>query len=224
MKPLVNTGLLVSLALGTPLFGLDQTATYGKCSIDLGAPVLPKCAVEMRNGQLFVLRKFAEDVFAGRVHGLAANPLRVGRDRLASIWLDEGKWSYYDETGRVLVQNVAPADNAPSEFQDGLVPVAKDGKWGLADSKGKFVVPLKFDGMAGAEGPGWLVCSGCREVHKGEHSWFSGGHWFRLDAKGRVAGEAKDPSSPTCKPSKRDSGGLEIQLSKQRMRKLERNG
>jgi hypothetical protein len=196
MNTLVNAALCVSLALGTPLFGLDQTATYGKCSIDLEVPVLPKCALEIRNGQLFVLRKFAEDVFAGRIHGLAANPVRVDKDRLASIWLDEGKWSYFDPTGRVVVQNVAAFDNAASEFQDGMVPVTKDGKWGLADTKGRFVVPPQYDGMAGWEGPGWLVCSGCSFVQKGEHSWFSGGHWFQLDAKGRVAGEAKDPSSP----------------------------
>jgi hypothetical protein len=195
MKTLVKAAFFVSLALGTTLFGLDQAATYGKCSIDLGEPVLPKCALEKRNGQLFVLRKFAEDVFAGRVHGLAATPVKVGRERLASIYLDEGKWSYYDQTGRVVIQNVAPADNAPSEFQDGLVPVTKDRKWGLANAKGRFVVPLQYDGMAGSERPGWLVCSGCRVVQKGEHSWFSGGHWFRLDAKGRVAGETKDPTS-----------------------------
>ena len=195
MKTLVNAAFVVSLAMGTPSFGLDQTARYGKCSIDLGAPVLPKCALEMRNRQLFVLRRFAEDVFAGRVHGLAANPVTVGQDRLASIYLDEGKWSYYDPTGRIVIQNVAAADNAPSEFQDGLVPVTKDGKWGLADAKGKFVVPLQYDGMAGSEGPGWLVCSGCRVVQREEHSWFSGGRWFQLDAKGRVTGEAKDPTS-----------------------------
>jgi hypothetical protein len=194
MKTL-DAAFLVSLSLGTASSGLDPTATYGKCSIDLGAPVLPKCALEVRNGQLFVLRRFAEDVFAGRVHGLAAKPVKVGRDRLASIYLDEGKWSYYDQMGRVVIQNVAPANNAPSEFQDGLVPVTRDGKWGLADTKGRFVVPLQYDGMAGSEGPGWLVCSGCWVVQKGEHSWFSGGHWFRLDAKGRVAGEAKDPTS-----------------------------
>ena len=90
MKTLIKAACFVQVAVGATSFGLDQAVTYGTCSIDLGAPVLPKCALERRNGQLFVLRKFAEDVFAGRVHGLAANPVTVGRERLASIYLDEG--------------------------------------------------------------------------------------------------------------------------------------
>jgi hypothetical protein len=201
MKTLVKAACFVPLAIGTVALGLDQTVSYGKCSIDLGVPMLPKCALETRNGRLFVLQQFAEDVFTGRVHGLAANPVTVGRERLASIYLDEGKWSYFDPSGRVVVTNVAAADNAASEFQDGLVLVTRDGKWGLADTKGKLVVPMQYDGMQGNwEGPGWLACIGCQVVHHGEHWWFSGGKWVRLDRRGQVAGDASAPPAPMTMP------------------------
>jgi hypothetical protein len=201
MKILIKAACFVQLAVGTASFGLDQTVTYGKCSIDLGVPMLPKCALDERNGQLFVLRSFVDDVFAGRVHGLAAQPVRVGREWLASIYLDEGKWSYFNESGLVVVQNVADADNAAGEFYDGLVLVTKDGKWGLADPRGRLVVPMQYDGMLGNwKRPGWLACSGCRVVHHGEHSWFSGGKWVRLDTRGRVAGDASAPPEPMVMP------------------------
>jgi hypothetical protein len=94
------------------------------------------------------------------------------------------------------VQNVAPAENDPSEFHDGLVQVTKADKWGLANSKGRLVVPMKYDGILNNwEKSGWLACSGCQVVHKGEHWWFSGGQWFLLDKQGRVAGEAKEPTN-----------------------------
>jgi hypothetical protein len=201
MKTLIRAACLVPFAVGTLAFGLDPIVTYGTCSIELDVPMLPKCALETRNGQLFVLQKFVDDVFAGRVHGLAAHPVSVGRERLASIYLDEGKWSYFNQSGLVVVQNVADADNAPCEFYDGLVLVTRDGKWGLADAKGKFVVALEYDGMIGNwKGHGWLACTGCRVVHHGEHWWFSGGKWVRLDKRGRVAGQANAPPEPITMP------------------------
>jgi hypothetical protein len=101
----------------------------------------------------------------------------------------------------VVVQNVAAGDNAASEFQDGLVLVTKDGKWGLADTRGKLVVPMQYDGMMGNfKESGWLACSGCQVVHQGEHWWLSGGKWVRLDTRGRVAGDASDPSAPMITP------------------------
>jgi WG containing repeat len=201
MNTLIAGACFVSLMMGTSLSGQDQVITYGTCSIDLEVPVLPKCALETRHGQLFVLQKFVDDVFAGRIHGIPANPVTVGRNRLASIYLDEGNWSYFNPDGLVVVQNVAPFDNGASEFQSGLVLVTKDGKWGLADTKGKFVVPMRYDGMLNNwERPGWLACSGCRLVHQGEHSWFSGGKWLRLDTQGRVAGRAKDPTAAAKMP------------------------
>ena len=101
----------------------------------------------------------------------------------------------------MVVQNVAAGDNAASEFQDGLVLVTKDGKWGLADTRGKLVVPMQYDGMMGnGKEPGWLACSGCQVVHQGEHWWFSGGKWVRLDKRGRVAGQANAPPEPITMP------------------------
>ena len=197
MKILIKAACFVPLVMGASSFAQDQAVKYGTCSIDLDVPVLPKCALETRDGQLFVLQKFVDDVFAGRVHGLAAHPVKVGRERLASIYLDEGKWSYFNPSGLVVAQNVADADNAPCEFQKGLVPVTKDGKWGLADAKGNFVVAMQYDGLLNDwEKPGWRACLACRVVHKGEHWWFSGGKWFHLDTRGRVTGEAEAPTVP----------------------------
>jgi hypothetical protein len=82
-------------------------------------------------------------------------------------------------------------DNGANDFHHGLVRVRRDDKWGLADTKGKLVVPLRYDGMLdSAPNFGWVACSGCHDVSdkSGEYHWFEGGKWLRLNARGKVIG------------------------------------
>ena len=193
MKLVFKAVCVFPLALGTAALG-QMVLKYGACSIDTDSLPLPDCALETRNGRTFVLHDFADDVFSGRVRGIAAHPASVGHHRLAWTYLSDGGWAYFDRSGLLVVQNVAADDNSASEFRHGLVPVTKEGKWGLADVKGNFIVPLIYDGMIDSiEHGGWLVCSGCKTVHQGDHSWPSGGKWIQLDRRGRAIGAAPDP-------------------------------
>jgi hypothetical protein len=121
-----------------------------------------------------------------------------GNARLASAGMPGGGWAYFNRHGLIVVQDVATFDNGASSFHSGLVRVVRNSKWGLANSQGLFVVPLKYDGMLEYEesNKGWRVCTGCREVSDGEHSWSEGGEWHWLDRLGKVAGKALDPRTP----------------------------
>ena len=184
------------LAFATAAPCKAQIVKYGECAIDLELMTLPGCALESRNGHLYVLRRFAVDVLSSRVSGVAAVPVSVGGHRLAWTALPDAGWAYFDRSGLVVVENVATMDNAADEFHNGLVRINVGNKWGLASLHGKVIAPLTFDGVLDVSGDhGWLACKGCRTVNDGEHSWFEGGEWFRLDRKGRVVGTATDPTA-----------------------------
>jgi hypothetical protein len=163
-----------------------QVVHRGDCVVDAEIPLLPECALETRDGHLYVFKEYAPLFFSS------------GKARLASAGLPEGGWAYFNRRGMIVVQHVANFDNGPGPFHHGLVRVNSKGKWGLVDPNGRFVVPLTYDGMFEYDEPnrGWRVCTGCRTVSDGEHSWFEGGVWNWLDRHGKVAGKAEDPMTP----------------------------
>jgi hypothetical protein len=57
-------------------------------------------------------------------------------------WAGRKGWIYVDRTGRVLARNVAAMDNGADGFHTGLVRVTRDGKWGLATTRGRLAVPM----------------------------------------------------------------------------------
>jgi hypothetical protein len=164
-----------------------QTVRYGSCAIDLQIVQLPDCAVSAKAGRAYVVKKFVDDVFRKRATGVAAVPVLVEGRRLAWTSISGRGWVYFDRTGLVVVEHVAIMDNGADEFHHGLVRVTRYNKWGLANLKGKLVVPMQYDGLlANPSGLGWLACSGCTTVSDGEHSWPSGGTWSKLDSNGKV--------------------------------------
>lgn len=172
-----------------------QVVRYGNCAIDLELAELPDCAVSTTDGRLYVRREFTHDVFSRRVSGIVANPISVSGKKLASTMIPHGGWAYFDPTGLVVVRNVATFDNGADTFHRGLVPVTKGNKWGLADANGRLVVPMRYDGLRYAEPKsGWIACTGCRKEVAGEHWWFAGGSWIRLNTRGRVVGRLPDPA------------------------------
>jgi|GEM_PF-5595674 len=175
---------------------LDMIYTPGRdvamdCAVDRELIVLPPCAVRSERDQLRVI--------PSHVAALSFN--KYG---LAPVCLTEIGWTYIDRRGWVIVRDVAVFDNGASEFHRGLVRVTRDGKWGLADTRGKLVVPLHYDGMLEYRPEdGWVACGGCRTVERDEHSWFKGGKWLRLGARGKVIGPTQAPGSQAPQPEAR---------------------
>jgi len=157
--------------------GRDIAKDVGKdCAVDRELIALPSCAVRSERGRLRVIPK--------HVAALSFN-----KHGLAPALLTGTGWTYINRRGWVIVRDVAVFDNGASEFHRGLVRVTRDGKWGLADARGRLVVPLRYDGMLEYRpADGWGACEGCRTVQGDEHSWFEGGNWLRLNAQGKVIG------------------------------------
>jgi hypothetical protein len=160
----------------------SQVVKYQDCTVDAEIWLLPKCALVTKDGHLYVSPRYLKLFFAKSDKHLAARQL------------PEHGWSYFDRSGLVRVQDVAPMDNWASEFHAGLVRVVQNDKWGLADERGRMVTSLDYDGMYefDAAHKGWEVCRSCRVVTRDEHSWFEGGEWFWLNQQGRLAGPTPD--------------------------------
>lgn len=186
--------LVLAIAAALPMQG--QIVKVGDCAVDSEVLSLPECAVRTQNGQMYVNKGFLKTFFKDGGFGLAVTTVSVHGHRLAWSNLPHAGWAYFDRSGRIVVKNVATADNGASQFYHGLVRVTQGDKWGLADDNGDLVVPLHYDGLLDyEEGQGWRVCSDCHTASDGEHSWFVGGKWQWLDQHGHVTGAAPDPVS-----------------------------
>jgi hypothetical protein len=170
------------------------------CTVDSELLQLPTCALETHNGRLYVSKAYLPLFFSS-----AGTTLKMGtRGNLASTLLPEGDWAYLNRTGLIVVRNVAMMDNGANEFHHGLVRVTKDSKWGLADSQGRTIVALTYDGMLDYEADtGWLACTGCKYVKQGEYGYFQGGNWVRLDRSGKVRSPVEPPLA-TRNPKQQD--------------------
>jgi hypothetical protein len=182
MRTLTKIGLIMFLAASIYQYRVaSQEVPTESCKPDPELIAVPPCAIQHVDGKTRIIES----------HLTKRSFNKYG---LAPAWV-EGGWTYVDRQGWVVIPNVAVMDNGANDFHHGLVRVASGGKWGLADSHGKLIVPLKYDGGLDYEpGKGWLVCSGCRAVTKNEHSWFEGGQWLRLNARGNVIGSAQNPT------------------------------
>jgi hypothetical protein len=158
-----------------------QDAHNENCAPDPELIAVPPCAIQHIGGQTRIIQS----------HLTTRSFNKYG---LAPAWI-EGGWTYVNRRGLVVVENVAIMDNWANEFHHGLVRVTHNDKWGLADTHGKQVVPLQYDGALDYEpGIGWLVCKGCVDTPiNGEYSWYKGGQWFRLNAQGKLIGPTKSP-------------------------------
>jgi len=167
--------LTLGLALLGSLRATAEDAPTALCVVDREVLQLPRCALETRRGQLYVARRFLPSLFTAQ------------RSLLAAVFLPDEGWAYVDRRGLLVVRHVATMDNGPSEFHHGLVRVTEAGKWGLADTRGRLVVPLRYDGMLDYDDEGgWRACTGCGTASDGEHAWFTGGEWISLDRKGKT--------------------------------------
>ena len=182
-------GVLLLLAASSSL--KSQIVQVGNCTVDLELMNLPPCAVETRNGQVFILKELAEILFTRP--SIAARQVKLDGQSLACVFVPGTGWSYINRNGHVIVKHVAFLDNGGSPFHHGLVRINLDKKWGLANATGRLVVPLEFDGILEFNSGRWLACKRCKIQRIGEYSIFTGGSWFAIDQRGRVVGKAQEP-------------------------------
>lgn len=177
---------LIILVVGIAWQAKSQVVRNGDCSVDAEIWLLPQCALESKDGHLYVVKPYLS-LF-----------LRAEKARLVGRIIPNGGWSYFNRRGLVVVQNVANFDNGPSPFHHGLVRVSRNGEWGLADADGRLIVPFTYQGILEYDDShgGWPACKRCRSASDGEHSWFEGGDWYWLDKNGKVAGRAENPLEP----------------------------
>ena len=81
---------------------------------------------------------------------------------------------------------VETMDNGPDYFKDGLARSPVGGKIGYIDRKLNLVIPATYDGAYPFKDGVAVVCTACQIVSDGEHDWYEGGQWGRIDRKGRV--------------------------------------
>lgn len=168
-------GLLGAWTCATAAQSGEATSSADACNVEHESLELPRCALEARDGHLYVAARFLPQLFMGADAQLVA---RV---------LPQRGWSYIDRVGKVVVSHVAVMDNYASAFHHGLVRIHQDSRWGLADRDGTLVVPLNYDGMLDYQsGDGWKACTGCQVRTDGEHRWFEGGQWVTLDRYGKL--------------------------------------
>lgn len=167
-------GLLCLLPCVAAFAGSPPNAPPGACVVDRETWQLPACALEIRHGHTYVAARYLPKLFSGK------------RGPLVAMIVPDHGWSYIDRSGKVVVRHVAVMDNYASKFHYGLVRVTEAGKWGLADRRGRLVVPLRYDGILDYQpGEGWKACTGCRTRIVGEYSGFEGGAWITLDRRGK---------------------------------------
>ena len=85
-----------------------------------------------------------------------------------------------------ILFNVYVFDNGPDYPSNGLFRIVKSGKIGYADNNGNIIIQPQFDGAYPFKNGKAKVGQGCTTQKEGEHSSWTGGHWFIIDKKGRV--------------------------------------
>jgi hypothetical protein len=131
----------------------------------------PACALTTQHGEQYVSPKYLK--------GSEFNAYG-----LTWVHLVPGGNVYVNRKGRIVVHDVSTMDNGADFFHRGLVRLERGGKYGFADSKGRIIVPIRYEGASNSEEDGPQVCVGCRTELIGEHGEFKRGQWFNVDARG----------------------------------------
>ena len=101
----------------------------------------------------------------------------------------EGFVAYNAGGERLFV--VYPYDNGPDYPSEGLFRIMEKGRIGFADTTGRVVIPPRFTAVFPFLEGRAAFCDGCKKVHEGEHSRWTGGRWGFIDRRGRVVVPAK---------------------------------
>lgn len=129
----------------------------------------PDCASIDAEGHVHLARKHFRQLDFDS-HGLAAVTVGPG-------------FYYLRRDGRSAP--VMMRDNGPEAFSQGRARSEVNGKVGFIDRSLRLVIPRRYDGAMPFEKGSAEVCTGCAVASDGEHSWYTGGHWVRIDRRGR---------------------------------------
>ncbi len=179
--PLKTASLVLAVAMslqGGPQ--LQPRASTHPCLFDLERGEVPDCLTDGTDGCLYVTPQIRKQLTYDS-HGLAA------------IHTQNYNWMYVDRRGWVVARDVPTYDNGPEPFNDGLVRFVREGKYGVANRKGQVVVAPIYDGAMPFENGRATVCNACLMKTQGEYSWFDGGTWLAINAKGKVIAEIPQP-------------------------------
>lgn len=133
----------------------------------------PICALTKAHGEQYIPPKYLKDC-------------EFNAYGLTWIRIVPGGYVYVDRKGRIVVHDVSMMDNGADWFHRGVVRLERGGKYGFADSTGRVIVPILYDGASNTDQDGPRVCVGCRVERVGEYGVFKGGQWFKVDARGRI--------------------------------------
>ena len=143
------------------------------CLFDFERGEVPNCVRESATGYLFIAPEFLKELEFDS-HGLVA------------VLSPKEGWMYVSRSGKVVIRGVPVMDNGADSFHEGLVRIVRNGKYGFANRVGQVVIPAIYDGAMNFENGHAVVCKGCETSREGEHHFFSGGVWFRINTKGTV--------------------------------------
>jgi hypothetical protein len=109
--------------------------------------------------------------------------LSYDQHRLAEVMVEDSGWHYLKPDGASLP--VVTYDNGADAFSEGLVRAPAGGKIAYFDRAFRQVIAPRYEWGSPFENGRALVCLGCKEERRGEHSWMTGGTWGYIDRSGK---------------------------------------
>ena len=142
------------------------------------------CFYAPRGGTLDSFKDCAKESFDGTIRLAPAHLRRLDFDRngLAAVHVGES-FHYVRRDGRSAP--VMAMDNGAEDFVDGRARSRLGAKIGYIDRSLRLVIPRRYDGAMPFEKGVAEVCVGCSLAGDGEHHWYAGGRWLRVDRAGR---------------------------------------
>ena len=108
------------------------------------------------------------------------------KNNLAAV-LDDWGWCYINKKGAVVIRSPFIFDNGADYFEEGLVRIVENGKFGFADASGKTLIAPQFDYAQSFRSGVAAVCIECyTKQADAEHSFVTGGRWGYINQRGRI--------------------------------------
>jgi len=161
-----------------PFLTLDAPAEPAPQSFPL------PCFYAPRGGELDTFKGCAAQADDGTIQLAPAHRAKLDFDKGGLATVHVGKsFHYVARDGRSAP--VMTMDNGADPFVNGRARSEWNGKIGYVDRSLRLVIARRYDGAMPFEKDLAEVCTGCVLTGDGEHHWYTGGTWLRVDAAGR---------------------------------------
>jgi len=142
------------------------------------------CFHAPRGGELDTFPDCAAQASDGTLRLAPAHLKRLDFDRSGLATIHVGRsFHYVRRDGRTAP--VVTMDNGADPFVDGRARSEWQGKIGYVDRSLRLVIARRYDGAMAFDKGFAEVCVGCLLTGDGEHHWYTGGRWLRVDRAGR---------------------------------------